>query len=101
MKFEKHSYLVNRCIGASNLPLYWIHIVIELINTSIVFWSLFIIFEERIDSDLVFYILYLICGIGHEGLYLKKLYLHTRTMVTGESYNVRLGDNWVGEINGV
>lgn len=82
-------YRVNRCIGAKNLPLYWIHILIELINTTIVFCALMVTFNDRIDADLIFFIFYLIDGIGHEFLYLKKFIVHTKTMLTGETLHER------------
>jgi len=56
-----------------------------------VFWSLIITFEDRIDADLIFFILYLTVGIGHEGIYFKKIFVHTRTMLTGETLHERYG----------
>lgn len=73
-RYEKHSYLVNRCIGANNVAYYWLHCLLEVLNTGIVFWALLITFEERIDSDLVFFILYLTTGIGHFFHFFKKFY---------------------------
>ena len=89
MRYEKHSYLVNRCIGASNVGLYWIHLLLEVVNSFIVFWALMITFDERIDADLIFFILYLACGIGHFAHYLKKFIDVTISMVTGETLHER------------
>lgn len=46
-------------------------------------------FNDRIDADLIFFIFYLIDGIGHEFLYLKKFIVHTKTMLTGETLHER------------
>ena len=62
----------------------------ELFNTSIVLWAILVTFEQRIDADLVFFIFYLACVIGHEGLYIKKFLQHTKSMVTGETMHERL-----------
>ena len=85
LRFEKHSYLVNRCIGANNAPYYYLHIILENVNTFIVFWSLMITFEERIDADLVFFIIYLFCGFAHQLHYLKKFIVITISMITNET----------------
>lgn len=81
---------MNRCIGANNIPYYYLHLLLEVLNTSIVFWALMQTFEERIDSDLVFFIMYLTVGVGHELHFLKKLYNVTRSMVTNETENERI-----------
>lgn len=85
MRYEKHSYLVNKCISANNLPLYWLHIVVEVINASIICFAMCLTFNDNIESELIFFCLYLIVMIGHFGLYIKKFIIHTRSMVTGES----------------
>ncbi len=46
-------------------------------------------FEDRIDSDLVFFIMYLTVGVGHELHFLKKLFNTTRSMLTNESEHER------------
>mmetsp|Transcript_40339 Transcript_40339/g.38815 ORF Transcript_40339/g.38815 Transcript_40339/m.38815 type:complete len:208 (+) Transcript_40339:290-913(+) len=74
LRYEKHSYLVNRCISANNIGLYHMFVTTELFNTSIVMWAILVTFEQRIDADLVFFIFYLACVIGHEGLYIKKFW---------------------------
>jgi hypothetical protein len=89
MKYEKHSYLVNRCISANNLPLYYLHILVENVNIFIVFWSLILTFDERIDSDLIYFIMYLTCALAHQCLYFKKILVHTKTMLTGETLHER------------
>lgn len=71
------------------MPYYWLHLLLEVLNTSIVFWALIITFEERIDSDLVFFIMYLTVGFGHELHFLKKLFNVTRSMLTNESEHER------------
>lgn len=48
-----------------------------------------ITFEERIDSDLVFFILYLSCGLGHFLHYVKKFIDFTKSMLTGETFHER------------
>jgi hypothetical protein len=90
-KYEKHSYLIQKCIGAKNLPIYYIHVVVELINMLIIFWAMMITFDQRIDEDLVFFVFYLTCMFGHLGLYVKKLVVHTNTMIKGESWHERQG----------
>lgn len=90
MKYEKHSYLVNTCIGALNLPIYYFHVVVELVNNVIIFFSIILTIDERLDSDLLLFILYFFCSCGHTGLYFKKFLVHTKTMLTGESLHERV-----------
>lgn len=80
---------MNTCISANNLPLYYMHIVAELFNTIIVFAAIITTFDERIDSDLLFFILYFFCGCGQLGLYLKKFLVHTKTLLTNETLHER------------
>mmetsp|Transcript_41141 Transcript_41141/g.30256 ORF Transcript_41141/g.30256 Transcript_41141/m.30256 type:complete len:216 (+) Transcript_41141:637-1284(+) len=89
LRYEKHSYLFNRCISANNIGLYYLFTCVELLNTSIVFWAVLVTFEDRIDTDLVFFIFYLATAIGHEFLYIKKFCQLTETMVKGETMHER------------
>lgn len=85
MKFEKHSFLINRCIGAYNFPLYWMHIVVEVINTGIIAIALISTFFTILDYGLILFAIYILSLSGQFGLYVKKLYVHTKLIITGES----------------
>jgi hypothetical protein len=76
-KFEKHSYLVNRCISPNNFPIYYIIIWLEVITSGIIAYAMGLTFFERLDNDLVFFTLYIMSIVTHVGIFGKRLIIHT------------------------
>ena len=84
-RWEKHSYLHNRCISANNLPLYYLHCWIEWIHAVFIGYLVSITFSERIDKELLFFLLYLITTIGYVGIFTKKIIVHSKSILTNSS----------------
>lgn len=65
------------------------HIVLDFLFASIVFYGLVMTFNERIEKDLVIFIGFFFCSVGHFGHYVKKLYVHGWSMLKNESLHER------------
>lgn len=90
MKFEKHTFLVNRCIGANNLMVYWLISVFEVINLTIVFIGMMAQFEKYIDESFITFLIYFPIIVAHLGVFLKKVIVHGKSIITNETLNERL-----------
>ena len=81
-RYERHSYLHNRCIGANNLPYYYWHVNLEFWHAAFIFYGVVTSFTRMIDEALIFYLVYIIVSCALMGIYLKKAVSVTRSMLT-------------------
>lgn len=82
---ERHSFLVLRCIGANNFPIYYLHCWLEMINSLVIFYAICLTFTQRLDNDLILFLFYVMIIITYLWMFTKKLIVHSISVFTGSS----------------
>jgi len=76
---------VNKCLGASNAPLYYVFAIFELANSTITLAPLLTSIDSLINDDLALFIVFLSIALPHFCCFLKKVIVMTISMLTNET----------------